>query len=464
MATILVIDDDPDALLLVEAALSRAGHRVVTSSEPQQIAELAAEHGADAVVLDVLMPEISGHEALLALRAQAATGGVPVLLLSAQAEGQDRVEGLRKGADDFLSKPFEPEELVLRIERLVAQQSRGTGTDKVSGALLQQALRDGKVDGPLFLGRYQAIEVVGEGGSGLVFRGWDPWLKRPVALKTLRFDQIEVSGEFFAGAGSGESASRQVADLLHEAVTVARFTHANIVTLFDVGGTRDHAFLAMEFIDGRSLAAYLKARKSLTPGEAVQLGLAVAGGLAAAHGHRIVHQDIKPGNILLGRDGSIKVSDFGVAQLIASLNPTEQTIFGTPGYLPPEILLGETYSERADLFGLGVVLFEALTGMLPYSGKNPQERLLATVHGKMKPARSAAPDISEEFARLLSDLLAKEPESRPASATEVIRRLRGLPEAAGTWQPDFSGCGNPPFRSRANSRVVTRSDLAAIRG
>ncbi|MDA8016611.1 MAG: protein kinase [Thermoanaerobaculia bacterium] len=464
MATILVIDDDPDALLLVDAALTRAGHRVVTSSDARDITELTAEHGADAVVLDVLMPEMSGHDALQALRNRATTGGVPVLLLSAQAEGQDRVKGLRQGADDFLGKPFEPEELVLRIERLVAQPARGSAGPELNGAQLQQAQREGKVEGTLYLGRYQALEVVGEGGSGLVFRGWDPWLKRPVALKTLRFDQLEVGAGMLARARNADSASRQVADLLHEAVTVARFTHANIVTLFDVGGARDYAFLAMEFVDGMSLAEYLAAVGVLEPGEALHLGLAISAGLEVAHRERIVHQDVKPGNILLGRDGSIKVSDFGVAQLIASLNEEEETIFGTPGYLPPEVLLGETYSERADLFGLGVVLFQALTGMLPYTGKNPQQRLLATVHGEMTSARDAAPGISEEFVQLLADLLAREPKRRPASAAEVIVRLRALPEAPGIWHPNVFGVRERPFRSAATSRVMAPSDLAAFRG
>ena len=468
MATILVIDDDPDALLLVEAALGGAGHRVVTSSDARNIAQLTAEHGADAVVLDVLMPEISGHEALQALRSRAATGGVPVLLLSAQAEGQHRVAGLRKGADDFLGKPFEPEELVLRVERLVAQQSRGSGSgNELTGVQLKQALQDGKVEGPLYLGRYQALEVVGEGGSGLVFRGWDPWLKRPVALKTLRFDQLEVGESLLFR--SSDSASRQVADLLREAVTVARFTHANIVTLFDVGGARDYAFLAMEFVDGQSLAEYLKGQGTLTPGEAVHLGLAVAAGLDVAHRERIVHQDVKPGNILLGRDGSIKVSDFGVAQLIASLNAEEETIFGTPGYLPPEVLLGGTYSVRADLFGLGVVLFQSLTSVLPYTGKNARQRLLATVHGEMTSARDAAPTISESFSELLADLLARDPDRRPASAAEVIRRLESLPETPdakvpGAWRPHLSDRRRTPFRSANTSRVVAAAELAAVRG
>lgn len=464
MATILVIDDDPDALLLVEAALAGAGHRVVTSTDGRRVADLAAEHGADAVVLDVLMPEISGHDALQVLRERPGTGGVPVLLLSAQAQGQDRVQGLRKGADDFLSKPFEPEELVLRVERLVAQKARPRGGGGEANLKLAEVLREGKLEGSLYLGRYQALEVVGEGGSGLVFRGWDPWLKRPVALKTLRFDRLQVESDTFDRARSSDSASRQVADLLHEAVTAARFSHPNIVTLFDVGGGREHAFLAMEYVDGTSLSAYLKARYRLSAGETIPLAIAVASGLDIAHRNRIVHHDVKPGNVLLGRDGSIKVSDFGVAQLVSTLNATTPTIFGTPGYLPPELLMGGSYSERGDLFGLGAVLYQCLTGELPFAGRNFRQRLVATVRNEAPPARDAVPELSPELGGLLMDLLAKDPENRPASAAEVVSRLRHLPERPDTWNPDFSLLPSSRERTGHSSRVVSSGDLAAVTG
>lgn len=454
MPTILVIDDDPDALLLVEAALSRAGHRVVTSNRPDQIAALAADHGADAVVLDVLMPEVSGHEALRALRAHPRTGGVPVLLLSSKSEGEDRVEGLRRGADDFLSKPFEPEELQLRIQKLVAQHGRTAGTLDLAEEKLEEALETGELRGPLYLGRYQALEVVGRGGSGLVFRGWDPWLKRPVALKTMALERLQAASAAPDDSGSGGS------DLLQEAVTVARFSHPHIVTVYDVGRGRRFAFLAMEYVEGTSLAAYLDERGPIPRRRVVPLALAMARGLRAAHGHKIVHHDVKPGNILLGRNGSVKVSDFGVAQLVTSLGPEEDVVFGTPGYLPPEVLLGEPYSERGDLFGLGVVLFQCLAGELPFGGTTLEALVLSTVRGDRETLGPRLPELPALFETLLLSLLAKDPSARPESAAEVVDVLRGLPAADESWTVDLpAAAARGPYRPESTSRVIRRETL-----
>jgi serine/threonine protein kinase/CheY-like chemotaxis protein len=421
LATILVIDDDPDALLLVSFALEKAGHRVVTSSDPHQIGKLVEANAADAVVLDVLMPGLSGHEALRALRDRPRTGGVPVLLLSARAEGQDRVFGLRQGADDFLSKPFEPEELILRIERLIATRNRPSD---IGGSNLEKSLQAGKVLGPLFLGRYQALEVIGEGGSGFVFRGWDPWLKRPVALKTLRFEPRDKGG---VSRGTVE-------DLVREAVTVARFSHPNIVTVYDAASDSQVAFIAMEFVDGPSLARYLDRRGKLPPEQVVQLGVGIARGLAAAHAHDIVHHDVKPGNILLGRDGSIKVSDFGIARLLTSLGDDQEQIFGTPGYMPPELLLGQPYERTGDLFGLGVIFFELLTGTMPFAADHIKKVLLNTLHSYTPRPRDLEPQTPLELDELVRELLEKDPAKRLADAAVVADRLLELQE--GPWRPD----------------------------
>lgn len=447
MSTILVIDDDPDALLLVSFTLEKAGHRVVTSSDPHQIGKLVEAHAADAVVLDVLMPGLSGHEALRALRDRPRTGGVPVLLLSTRAEGQDRVLGLRQGADDFLSKPFEPEELILRIERMIATRHRpqlGLG-----GSNFQRTLQEGKVVGPLFLGRYQALELIGEGGSGLVFRGWDPWLKRPVALKTLRFQQ---SGHKATGG--------TVADLLHEAVTVARFSHPNIVTVYDAASDSEAAFIAMEYVDGPSLAHYLEHHGKLTAPQVIQLGVGIARGLAAAHAHDIVHHDVKPGNILLGCDGSIKVSDFGVARLITSLADDSGQLFGTPGYMPPELLRGEPYQRAGDLFGLGVLFFQCLTGEMPFAADQIRKVLLNTLHSYSPTPRDLEPRTPLELDELVRDLLVKDPTKRLADAAEVADRLLELQE--GPWRPDPAELRAVNSRDRLNvpvSMAVSRADL-----
>lgn len=443
MSTILVIDDDPDTLLLVAHTLESAGHRVISSSDPFQLGPLVESNAADAVVLDVLMPGLSGHEALRALREGPRTGGVPVLLLSARAAGQDRVFGLRQGADDFLSKPFEPEELILRVERLVALRAK---PQNLGGSNLERSLKEGKVVGPLFLGRYQALEIVGEGGSGFVFRGWDPWLKRPVALKTLRFEPREKGGT-----------GGTVADLLREAVTVARFSHPNIVTVYDAASDAQVAFIAMEYVDGPSLAHYLQQFGKLTEEQALPVGLAVARGLAAAHAHQIVHHDVKPGNILLGTDGSIKVSDFGVARLMTTLGEVEPQIFGTPGYMPPEILLGLASSPAGDLFGLGVLLYQCLTGEMPFAGDQVRQVLKKTLATYTPSPRDLEPQIALELDELVRELLRKDPADRPGSAAEVVSRLEEMQLGLPPWRP------HPTDLQKARSRVAMPASIAIPR-
>ena len=422
LARILVVDDDPTILVLVEHSLEKAGHEVVTSSEPARVAALAARHGVDAVVLDVMMPGVSGYEVLRSVREAPRVGGVPILFLSAKADSQDRIRGLREGADDYLIKPFEPEELVLRIERLVARRpAAGVGDP----ANLQRSLMDRQVVGQLYLGRYKALEVVGEGAMGMVFRGWDPLLKRPVALKTLRFERL-------TGA---EDRGDLVSLLFQEAVTIARISHPHIVGVFDVGHGDETAFIAMEYVDGVSLADLLQDRGTLSHRQVVALGLGIARGLAAAHGHNIVHHDVKPGNVLLGFNGSIKVTDFGVAQLGTSLARRQEKIFGTPGYLPAETLTNKGYTEQGDLFGLGAVLYLALTGRHAIPGKKIHHLVLNTLEGKVRPPEELVPEVPAALSALILDLLARDLAQRVKTATEAIARLEAMVTDDHRWQP-----------------------------
>ena len=213
VARILIVDDAPDILILVEHTLVEAGYEVLTQTDATDVARLAAEHAVDGVILDVQMPSISGYQALRSLREDPRVGGLPILFLSGQSDSRDRVRGLREGADDFLSKPFDPEELVLRVERLVSRPALPPqGPQSVLTQDLDRAVVDGQLVSPLYLGRYKALEVVGEGAMGLVFRGWDPSLKRSVALKTVRLDRFVAFDQRQA----------MISRLLEEAVTVAR--------------------------------------------------------------------------------------------------------------------------------------------------------------------------------------------------------------------------------------------------
>jgi serine/threonine-protein kinase len=289
-------------------------------------------------------------------------------------------------------------------------------------------MHDRDAVGQVFLGRYQVLEPLGMGGMGTVFKGYDPKLQRFVALKTLHLDR----------ALARDDASEQLSSLLREAVTVARFSHANIVAVYDLEDLPDAAFVAMEFVDGRSLERHLMEARVMTPDQAVPLAAAVARGLAAAHAQQVIHRDVKPANVLLGRDGSIKIADFGIAGALSRLAQNSDMVWGTPGYLPPEALKGEGQTERGDLFALGVILHECLLGANPFEGRDVDEMVRRSLEDEAPPLRTARGDVPPELEALVTALLQKEPERRPESAGHVADRLERMAvEREWRWSPSL---------------------------
>ncbi|MEM8932597.1 MAG: protein kinase [Acidobacteriota bacterium] len=394
---VLVVDDDPQVLQFVRMAVSLAGHQVLATDESSRVHAIALEERPDVIVLDVMMP-VSGFEILDALRGDPNTASIPILFLSGLGGGSDRVRGLRSGADDYLVKPFESDELILRIEKLGSRSGSGSVEDRGGD-----------------FGRYEVLEELGAGSMGTVYRGHDPRLERPVALKTIRLD-----------VASTESRRRELLDLLrHEAVTIARLAHENIVAVYDMGETRDAAFIAMEYVDGASLSEYLKHRGPLTSERMIPLAVGIARGLATSHARNVIHRDVKPGNVLLGRRGAIKVSDFGLSHVVSSVSAESTELTGTPGYVPPEVLEYQPYTEAGDIFGLGATLYEALAGVHPLAGETLRETILNTVEGRIRPLDECVGDVPDELTELLAELLAVDPAARPNAemATERLERM-----------------------------------------
>ncbi len=245
MAKVLAVDDDRDVLDIVQKALSAAGHQTAVCGDPRQTVTKAIEHDVDIVLLDVTMPQQSGYEVLESLRGHPRTSALPVLFLSGNTSSEDRIRGLKLGGDDYLVKPFALEELVLRVERVTARSRMGRA-EATPSRTLKEAIALGDFDSSeVFLGRYRAHDLLGEGASGVVLRGWDPTLRRAVALKTVRLDRI---------VGDVAPALRR---LLDEAAMLARFNHPNIVAIYDAGASDDIAYIVMEEVDGSSLQAQL---------------------------------------------------------------------------------------------------------------------------------------------------------------------------------------------------------------
>ncbi|MGZ5258968.1 MAG: serine/threonine-protein kinase, partial [Burkholderiales bacterium] len=206
------------------------------------------------------------------------------------------------------------------------------------------------------MGRYEIVAELGKGAMGTVYKAVDPLLNRTVALKT-----ISVSP-------NDPEMAEYKARLFQEAKAVGGLNHPNIVTVYDVGDSGDLPYLAMEFLEGKELAT-LTAKGAALPVEyALEVTLQVAEGLAYAHEHGVLHRDIKPANIMIVQDRLVKIADFGIARMRTTQRTDGPAALGSPRYMSPEQVLGKRADHRSDIFSLGVVLYEMLTGTSPFAG------------------------------------------------------------------------------------------------
>jgi serine/threonine protein kinase len=262
------------------------------------------------------------------------------------------------------------------------------------------------------LGGYRVLKVLGVGGMGVVFQAEDVQLQRPVALKAMK------------PALATNPAAKQ--RFLREARAAAALKHDHIVTIYQVGEDQGVPFLAMELLDGQPLDGWLTQERKPSVPEILRVGREIAHGLAAAHGKGLTHRDIKPGNIWLDQaSGRVKILDFGLARAADDTSHLTQSgmIVGTPAYMAPEQARGEAVDQRGDLFSLGCVLYRLCTGRLPFRGETTMAVLTALALDKPQPIRGLNPDVPQELADLVLQLLAKDQAQRPASADQVAHTL-----------------------------------------
>jgi tRNA A-37 threonylcarbamoyl transferase component Bud32 len=255
-------------------------------------------------------------------------------------------------------------------------------------------------------GRYEILGEIGRGGMGVVYRARDTRLDRIVALKRLSHHLRDHP--------------RAVALLLQEARSAARLNHPNIVTVYDVDHEDGAYFITMELMEGQALDAVVQRRGKLTPKAAAWVGQHAAAGLAYAHERRIVHRDVKTANLFITRERSLKIMDFGLAKMVEEVRRRASLIAGTPSYMAPEQAQGIEVDGRADLYALGVTLFELLTGTLPFENGDP------VYHHRNTPPpdpRERASEVPDAFAELVVQLMAKRPDERPAATSDVAARL-----------------------------------------
>lgn len=270
------------------------------------------------------------------------------------------------------------------------------------------------------LGQYQIISKLGQGGMATVFKAHEQSLNRVVALKVLH-PSLAENEEY-------------IKRFKREAQSAAKLNHPNIVHIYAIGEDRGHHFFAMEMIKGDSLADFKRSGQKLSTARMLAITRQIASGLGAAHEAGLVHRDIKPSNIMLLADGTVKVADFGIAQVTGGETKLtmDGAVIGTPEYLSPEQCEGRPLDGRSDIYSLGVTLYELLSGKTPYHADTPVSMLMKIVKGEYPPLGSIVPDIPTDIESLVKRMMATRPEDRFATCQELITAIDALAPAPGT--------------------------------
>jgi serine/threonine-protein kinase len=278
---------------------------------------------------------------------------------------------------------------------------------------------------PWLLGRYEIVAELGKGAMGVVYRANDPMLNRRVAIKTINTEE----------AGH-EGMAEYEARFYTEAKAAGGLNHPNIIIIYDIGKSGHLVYMAMEYIEGRELREMLADGKPLPVPQAVDIAAQVAEGLAYAHQHQVVHRDIKPANIMITPDGRAKIADFGIARMRSSETRTQTgVILGSPKYISPEQVVGKRADHRSDIFSLGVILYECVTGSTPFNGEGLSALMYQITNHDPAPPSSSNPQVPVMLDYIIAKVLAKGPEARYQSAADFANDLRECKAQILTGQP-----------------------------
>jgi serine/threonine protein kinase len=255
--------------------------------------------------------------------------------------------------------------------------------------------------------RYKVISQIGSGGMSLVFKAQDLSLGRIVAIKVLR-ERYTGDGQFLDR-------------FLHEARAAANLAHPNIVTVHDFGEDAGRYYMVMEYIEGENLKTIIRNGSPFTVDRTLDFITQISAGVGYAHRAGLVHCDIKPQNVLVTPEGKVKVTDFGIARALISIKPNEQNdiVWGSPQYFAPEQAAGEAPTPASDVYAIGIVMYEMLTGRLPFQAENPQALAMMHLRDEPPPISLYNPAVPEAIERIVRKVLAKEPAARYRTADQL---------------------------------------------
>ena len=437
MHRILIIEDDVTIVDDLIVVFELEGFEAAAAENGRIGVEIAKQYLPDIIICDIMMPEMDGYEVLRELQLDPTTASIPFIFLSAKADRQSVRFGMDLGADDYLTKPFNIEEVVSAVRSRLAKRAQR------SSEYQQQTQSTHPPDGtPTLVGStihgYEIWEKIGEGGWGSVYKAYQPSINRDVAIKVIQ-EQYAHDDEFmrrFRG----------------EAEVIARLEHPHIVPLYDFWHDDNGMFIVMRFVKGGSLRDALEREGAWSAKRAAQVLDQVVSALAVAHNAGIIHRDLKPDNILLDEHGNAYLSDFGLAKTLIQFNGEAQsdqtllrllehetefieqaatTLFitghdqmiGTPAYLSPEQIRAEPLSIQCDIYSLGITLYETLIGRNAFQG-DVQEVIMKQLQEDLTPIHQLRPDLPEAISAVLHTATAKDPKHRYGDVLRLAADFR----------------------------------------
>ena len=496
---ILLVDDEATNLHVLRETLAGPNYHLFVARSGEEALKVARRAKPSLVLLDVVMPGIDGYETCRRLKEDPDTRDAAVIFLSALNDPKDQVRGFEAGAVDFISKPVQAEEVVARvnthlaIQRLLRRQVERRSSDCRAG---RPAPRRGRPSpaamearppgtsvfrtGEVVAFRFRIVRYLAKGGMGELYMAEDLELRERVALKTIL---PHIADD-----------ERSILMFKREVHLARQVTHPNVCRIYDVFRHRYAAsadrpgeevvFLAMELLQGETLADKLHREGRFATGELLPVVRQMAAALTAAHRVGVVHRDFKSLNVMLVKptradEGMrVVVTDFGLAwrsaqgestSVLLSLSlPEEDVISGTPAYMAPEQVEGGPVTPATDVYALGVVLYEMVTGVWPFVGETPLKTAIKRLKELPPSPRVHVPDVDPLWEATILRCLARRPEDRFASANDVVSALEGAPPSANaapapTPTPSRRDSETPPVR-RSGGEAERRQLTVLVSG